>query len=239
MTERNKFQVPGIVPSLADETDIELYTTGCCHWLALAIHRVTGWPMLVVFDHAEPFWQDPNDEDATISSVVHVYALSPEGEAWDVFGRRPCEAVREEAETRWHIASLGHERVNSEEELMEFVGCWGHDSDGAEIERPLPEYTEADISDAIRGLARLFPALPMPHGNLAPSMDNVDWERYGTVGDYVVWRNDDVYNVTAGDVPFSDSGYYDLESLLKLKGLRIADVDIDRTPVSTVTSPRF
>ena len=40
-------------------------------------------------------------------------------------------------------------------------------------------------------------------------MESVGWERYGTVGDYVVWRDEDVYNVTAGEVPLSDSGYYD------------------------------
>jgi hypothetical protein len=70
-------------------------------------------------------------------------------------------------------------------------------------------------------------------------MECAGWERYGTVGDYVVWRDEDVFNITAGDAPLSDGGYYDLEALLKLKGLRIADVDLDRTSVSTVTKPRF
>lgn len=71
-------------------------------------------------------------------------------------------------------------------------------------------------------------------------MEDALWERYGTVGAYIVWRNDDVYNVTDGEAPLSDSGYYNLEALLNLKGLRFDDVVLD-TPEnrSLCASPRF
>lgn len=159
-----------ILPSCADNSEIEFYTTGCCHWLAVAIQRITRWPMLAVLDCAESFWQDPNDEGATIPSVVHVYAISPEGEAWDVFGRRPLESLREEAEKRWTILSYGHELLENEDALREFVGCWGTDSDGCEIDRPLPEYTEDDILEAIQALPRIFPELSVPKNGMSQGL---------------------------------------------------------------------
>jgi hypothetical protein len=71
-------------------------------------------------------------------------------------------------------------------------------------------------------------------------MESVGWERYGTVGEYVIWQVDDVYNVTSGEPPFSDSGYYDLEALLRLKGLRFTDVVLDAVGYSSLPlSPRI
>jgi hypothetical protein len=62
-------------------------------------------------------------------------------------------------------------------------------------------------------------------------MDDVLWERYGTVGDYVVWKADDIFNITHGGEPGSNSGYYQIESLLQLKGLHIDDLVLDRPAV--------
>lgn len=143
--------------SVADEGDIEYYTTGSCHWLALALHRQLGWQMLVVADYSETYWQDPNDEGASLPSIVHVYAVSPEGEAWDIFGSRNLATVRDEAEERWHVGSYGYLIAANETALSEYVGCWGEDSDGDPIDRPLPEYSETDIVAATEIAARLFP----------------------------------------------------------------------------------
>jgi hypothetical protein len=60
-------------------------------------------------------------------------------------------------------------------------------------------------------------------------MEDKLWVRYGTVGDYVVWRSDDIFNITDGDEPRTSGGYHHLESLLKLKGLRLDDVALHRT----------
>ncbi len=141
----------------ADESDIECYTTGSCHWLALALHRQLGWPMLVVADYSETYWEDPNDEETSIPSIVHVYAVSPEGEAWDVFGSRNIATIRDEAEERWHVGSYGDLYAADEAALVEYVGCWGEDSNGDPIDRPLPEYSEADINEARDVALRLFP----------------------------------------------------------------------------------
>lgn len=69
-------------------------------------------------------------------------------------------------------------------------------------------------------------------------MGDILWELYGTVGDYVVWRADDVFNITDGHEPGSDGGYYELESLLKLKGLRVDDVVRDH-PSPPSLAPRL
>jgi hypothetical protein len=152
--------MPGLTfSSCATEADVELYTTGCCHVLALAMHREFGWPMVIVSDNHEVYWQDPNDEDAQIPSVAHVYALAPDGKAWDVFGSRDLDDVRDEVEERWHVQSYGLTILGDESELLEFVGEWGEDSEGDVIDRPLPEYSDLDIAEAVEDIRRLFPQL--------------------------------------------------------------------------------
>ncbi|MDW9481386.1 hypothetical protein GOB57_22320 [Sinorhizobium meliloti] len=69
-------------------------------------------------------------------------------------------------------------------------------------------------------------------------MNVVEWERYGTVGEHVVWRGGDVFNITDGEAPLSDGGYYNLESLLKLKGFRIEDV-VTAIPPANPPTLRF
>lgn len=71
-------------------------------------------------------------------------------------------------------------------------------------------------------------------------MEDAIWTRYGTVGAYVIWRDEDVYNVTTGEAPLSDGGYYNLETLLKLKGLRFDEVVVETQARNTLpSSPRF
>lgn len=60
-----------------------------------------------------------------------------------------------------------------------------------------------------------------------------DWQIFGTVSiagtDRTIWKYDDadgqdVFQVTDGEQPTSEGGYHELESLLKLKGVKLADV---------------
>ncbi len=62
-----------------------------------------------------------------------------------------------------------------------------------------------------------------------------DWKVYGTIGDKhdtrTIWRYRDsdkryVYQMTNGDIPGGNGGYHELESLLKLKGFKLRDVNI-------------
>ncbi|MBY3151303.1 hypothetical protein HFO56_02740 [Rhizobium laguerreae] len=68
-------------------------------------------------------------------------------------------------------------------------------------------------------------------------MEDISWERYGSVGAYVVWCDGEVFSITDGGEPLSGGGYFNLESLLKLKGLRMDDVVLERKVPAT--APRF
>lgn len=59
-----------------------------------------------------------------------------------------------------------------------------------------------------------------------------NWKCIGRIGEYAVWQADDIYNVTSGDVPLSSGGYYDLNALLALKGLRRSDMEEPPQPLS-------
>lgn len=60
-----------------------------------------------------------------------------------------------------------------------------------------------------------------------------DWQTFGTVSiagmDRTIWKYDDadgrdVFQVTTGEKPTSGGGYHELESLLRLKGVKMSDV---------------
>jgi len=52
-----------------------------------------------------------------------------------------------------------------------------------------------------------------------------EWELHGFVGDYSVWHDGAVYQVTKGEEPSNRAGYRSLEALLGLKGLNIRDLE--------------
>lgn len=71
---------------------------------------------------------------------------------------------------------------------------------------------------------------------------NPVWEEFGTIiidgTERTIWSYDDsenrkVFQVTTGDEPSSNGGYHSLESLLKLKGVKISDV----VPAPTILKP--
>lgn len=73
--------------------------------------------------------------------------------------------------------------------------------------------------------------------NMAP-----DWQVFGTISidgtDRTIWKYEDadgrdVFQVTTGQEPTSNGGYHLLESLLKLKGVKMRDV----VPVSSGMRP--
>jgi len=149
-----------VVPSNATTDEIETFTTGSCHWLSVALHRLHGWPILLVLDGEEMHWQDPVEDDG-IPVVIHAYAISPDGMAWDVHGARPVGDVQDEAEQRWRVGAFATQILRDEADLADYVGCWGEDSEGEIIERPLPEYSEEDIEAVKAIIPRILPeALP-------------------------------------------------------------------------------
>lgn len=64
----------------------------------------------------------------------------------------------------------------------------------------------------------------MPDGYLysVPSRDveaaaTSNWRVHGAIGDYTVWHDGKVFQMTDGEEPANESGYKDLEALLRLK----------------------
>lgn len=146
--------------SRATEDDLEQYTAGECHVFAVALHRHFGWPMLAVLDYGEPYWENPEDPDDFIPAACHVFAVDPDGQAWDVMGIRKSEDVREEVESWCSISAYVAEHLSLEDELAPYVGEWGEDEDGNLIDRPLQAYTEADVQEALEKAFRVFAGHP-------------------------------------------------------------------------------
>jgi hypothetical protein len=62
---------------------------GCCHDFALALHRRTGWPLVVV-------WKQPVIDAFTIChkpSLLHVALRAPDGRAVDIEGAHDVDAM--------------------------------------------------------------------------------------------------------------------------------------------------
>jgi hypothetical protein len=146
--------------SEATSTEIDLYTTGSCHVLALAIHEITGWKMLVILDDGEPHWIDPDDEDNYIASVCHVFCIDDNEMAWDIRGRRPLADVQNEMESWLHIQFYSEDTLASAAELIQI---YVDDENDLEFDRPLAPYTDMELEDAkiiAQGLLNQFNTTP-------------------------------------------------------------------------------
>jgi hypothetical protein len=145
--------------SLAGDDDVDLYTQGHCHHLALALHRQFGWRILLAIDHGEAFWEDPHDADNTLPAVLHVWAVDWSGQAWDIRGVRPQESVRAETEECWDPLELGFDECRSEAELRPYIGCWAEPGEEP-IDRPLHEASDDDVARAWASAQRSLSHLP-------------------------------------------------------------------------------
>lgn len=135
------------VRSLATEEQAAPWMDGSCHVLAVALHRAHGWRIHLALDEGSPFWEDPEDADNCIPSVLHAYAVDPDGMAWDARGARPLGEVESECKAIWHVSYYGSDELRSEGELRTYVGCWGEEGED-EVDRPLAEYGEEDVAEA-------------------------------------------------------------------------------------------
>lgn len=147
-----------IIPSFQpDVGDLEYFTQGSCHEFAIALHRITGWPMLVC-SSPEPYGSDEDGEE--IDSVIHVYVVNPEtSEAYDVRGIRPSdiETLKNEVEAIYCDEIYSTDTCRSEGEVMYYV-----DSEDSG-DKPLSAFKENDIEVAKEKVLQLFP-------HLAPSL---------------------------------------------------------------------
>lgn len=155
-----------LIASTASKDELNQYCYGECHVLAIALHRLTGWPMHVVTDHAEPYWSSDDGEDS-IPSVVHVLCIDHENHFWDIRGKRPRDTLHEEM-MGWHpIMEYGSDTNCDEDDIRFYTGCWGEEGED-EIDRPLSEFSEADVEDAMVVVRRVLADIPGYKDLLAP-----------------------------------------------------------------------
>jgi hypothetical protein len=146
-------------PSLATDDDVRAYTSGDSHTLAVALHRRFGWKLMVITDSRDPFWVDPGDPSNTIPAVVHVYALDGNGDAWDIRGKRPRVAIRDDMYELFNVQDFEEDECADEDDLSFFVGVWS--DTGEPVVRPLPAYTEEDLVAAETVIVRVYPNVPV------------------------------------------------------------------------------
>lgn len=145
--------------SSATDAELDRWRTGECHVFAVALHRRFGWPIHLVLDADETYWEDPADADNTIPAVVHAFALDREGNAWDIAGCRPEDLVGADLEGWVHVGTRDSDTCTSETALRTWVGCWSEDGDEP-VDRPLAEYTEADVAEADDVALRVLADVP-------------------------------------------------------------------------------
>jgi len=56
-----------------------------------------------------------------------------------------------------------------------------------------------------------------------------DWEHFGTITEYDIWFDGEIYQISKGGQPSGEGGYRRLESLLALKGLNRRDLVVSDT----------
>lgn len=154
--------------SRASPGELDVYTSGSCHILAVAIHRVSGWPIHLVLDQTERWWEDPADPDNWIPSVAHAYCIDPSGNAWDIEGVRPLAHVPEEVRTRYGVMEYDSDEIFSEEALVMYVGCWGDEGE-EQIDRPLWEYSNDEVAEAWEVACQALGHLPGFPAEIAPA----------------------------------------------------------------------
>lgn len=151
-----------MIPSHATQAQIDEYSSGSCHILAVALHRHLGWEIDVRLDNGEPYWTDEADPDNFIPAVLHVYAIDPHDQAWDIRGVRPCNEIGEEMESMYFPSGPDSDQLRNELQLRPYVGCWAEafdDEQAQEIDRPLCDYTDEDVALAWGVACRVFKAV--------------------------------------------------------------------------------
>lgn len=124
---------------------------------AIALARRFGWTIHLVLDNDERYWEDPADSDNFIPTVIHAYAIDERGNAWDVLGVRHYSAIRPEIDEWIEIRDYASDDELSEQDLAMYVGCWS--SEGEPIDRPLSEYSDADVQEALHVAQRIVDEL--------------------------------------------------------------------------------
>ena len=147
--------------STASEDEIEVYTMGCCHLLALAMHRKFGWSLLTVESGEESYVASYEDNSIDeVPCVLHVYAVDDHGQAWDIVGSRAFADVRKEAA---EVFCTAEQNLSIDHEFSEksFVSNYVSDENN---DKPLGDCYSVDelnkdIDEAMQKIETWFPQL--------------------------------------------------------------------------------
>lgn len=132
--------------------EVELYTRGSCHVLAIAFERLLGNGFVVALGGDAP--REGCTSDAGAVTPLHIYALDENGDAWDVHGSRPVKSVLAELAARHPDAGrISIARVYSVAGLSPYIDSFDAD------DRPLHAFTEADVEEAMGCVERLLPEI--------------------------------------------------------------------------------
>jgi hypothetical protein len=143
------------IPSKATRCDISIYTEGSCHDFACAIHKHTGWPLLLVYEKAEPSIQNAKDE--ILHRVMHVACLDPDGNAWDVTGCVHRSKAARHYRKYMHFDRIGFDLLATPAELERYIGFGPYQTLGHQYDTTL-EWADRDA----RRVLREFEILPPP-----------------------------------------------------------------------------
>jgi hypothetical protein len=108
------------IQSAASGSDISTYTEGSCHEFAEAVHRHTGWPILIVYDKAEE--SILNDDDEVLHSLKHVACIDPDGNVWDVTGRVHRSGAARHCRKYMHFGRVGFDTLETYDDVKRYIG---------------------------------------------------------------------------------------------------------------------
>lgn len=139
------------------------YLEGGCHYHAIASHRQHGGGFAILYDHADP-WSEGDDEDDAVPTVWHVWSVhdTPDGLiARDVTGDVPlgdlsarAAELFPETESKLYFGDAVLDDQCSLPEVQDLAGD----------DLPLNEICEEDLAEA----ALLPSVMAVPGTNAAP-----------------------------------------------------------------------
>lgn len=93
-TENRQDAALSQVHAWSDTDIVTHYTEGSCHVLALALHRLTGLPLSIMWDAHDWHIEPGSDDLGGLRCVVHVFVTEEDGSVIDIRGRQSLSEMR-------------------------------------------------------------------------------------------------------------------------------------------------
>ncbi len=143
------------LPSKATRSDISVYMEGSCHDFASAVHKHTGWPLLLAYEKGTP--SIFNEKGENLHALMHVACLDPEGGVWDVTGCVHRSKAARHYRRYMHFDKIGFDMLESPDELARYIGFGPYQVLAHQYDTTL-EWADRDA----RRVLREFGILPPP-----------------------------------------------------------------------------